>query len=452
VATFKKICKKIFFNLLFWVVLAVGIGILVGALLDNAVQDVYHYGYIIDNYYGVIWGRIYTDRIYPNGIIAIVSIYDVVRSAVFFVIPLIIFIMITSSITKIGRPRIIRTAFIIVAIDYGVAIIFAIAAGFVLNALYSGSFTFYEQIGLPSGIFPLAFNPLLTMSASFILSLLIGFAILATKQQKKVRPFFEASEKIARWILKRFLMPLMPVFIGTSIAMFVWQVGLENLANNVLGVIGSSLGAIFIAQILFMVIIFGIASLQSRRNTYRLLKHYGGISLVAMSTMSSAYTMNVVMKKMRGEPTLDKKTIDFGVPFFANTSFYGTTIAVITGLMGTSLIVNGSLPNFGLLLVFSIVTAIFMISSPGIPGGAAYALAGVASIMFGFGPAAIALFLIIERIADPMSTLTNIASDGAALDALDRKVLINVESCREGEMKEKEQAEMWSGKTNKQEE
>jgi len=257
------------------------------------------------------------------------------------------------------------------------------------------------------------------MSSAFLLALLVGIAILATRQHEKTKPVFESAETVVKWILKRFLMPLMPIFSGTTIALFVWRGGTSDMFQ----IIGITLGIIVGTQILFMAAVFGIASFLSKRNTFRLLKHYGGISVVAMTTMSSAITMNVVFERLSERNVLNKKTIEFGVPFFANTSFYGTMISVIVGIMGTSLAVYGSLPDFGPLLLFSIISALILMSSPGMHGGGVVAVMLVAEAVLGFGVLALALFFIIETLADPMSTVTNVISDGAALDAVDKKIL-----------------------------
>jgi len=81
--------------------------------------------------------------------------------------------------------------------------------------------------------------------------------------------------------------------------------------------------------------------------------------------------------------------------------------------MIVSMVLTGSLPSVGTMVLFCALLAIFAIGAPGVPGGTVMASLGIVSSILGFGQEGIALLLAVFAIQDSFGTACNVTGDGA---------------------------------------
>ena len=77
------------------------------------------------------------------------------------------------------------------------------------------------------------------------------------------------------------------------------------------------------------------------------------------------------------------------------------------------LILYGSLPSVGTMILFCVLLGIFAIGAPGVPGGTVMASLGIVTSVLGFGAEGTALLLAIFAIQDSFGTACNVTGDGA---------------------------------------
>ena len=77
------------------------------------------------------------------------------------------------------------------------------------------------------------------------------------------------------------------------------------------------------------------------------------------------------------------------------------------------LILKGSLPSVGTMILFCALLAIFAIGAPGVPGGTVMASLGIVTSVLGLGDDGTGLLLAIFAIQDSFGTACNVTGDGA---------------------------------------
>ena len=105
--------------------------------------------------------------------------------------------------------------------------------------------------------------------------------------------------------------------------------------------------------------------------------------------------------------------VDFGIPLFANIHLCGSVLTETFFVMIVHLILKGSLPPVGTMVLFAALLGIFAIGAPGVPGGTVMASLGIVISVLGLGGEGTALLLAIFAIQDSFGTACNVTGDGA---------------------------------------
>ena len=87
--------------------------------------------------------------------------------------------------------------------------------------------------------------------------------------------------------------------------------------------------------------------------------------------------------------------------------------------MTISLIMYGTLPSFGTMVLFCILLGIFAVGAPGVPGGTVVASLGIVTGVLGFDQAGVGLLIAIFALQDSFGTACNVTGDGALTLILD---------------------------------
>ena len=156
-----------------------------------------------------------------------------------------------------------------------------------------------------------------------------------------------------------------------------------------------------------------VAGIYSGKKPSEVFKHYGPAYLTAVGTMSSAATLSVALECAHKSSVLRKDMVDFGIPLFANIHLCGSVLTEVFFCMTISLILYGTLPSAGTMLLFCLLLGIFAIGAPGVPGGTVMASLGLVTGVLGFDGAGTALVLAIFALQDSFGTACNVTGDGA---------------------------------------
>ena len=345
------------------------------------------------------------------------SIRHLTAQIVFFAVPLIILGFVAPAVARTGK-RASRLLGLSLALAYLSAIgaaAFAAVGGYLLIPGLSIPAEVEGLRALPEMLFELNIPPILPTMSALTLALLIGLAVTWTKAER-FGAALEELHRIVLQIVRRVIIPVLPVFIAAVFALLAYQGRLTRQLPVFLSAIGIVIGL----QLLWIGLLYIGATLFTSRNPIEVVRHYGPPYLTALGTMSSAATLPIALRGASASKVLDRKAVDFGVPLFAHMHMPGSTIAITFLALTVSKILYGTLPSVATIVLFVVLLGIFATAAPGVPGGTLMASLGLITTVLGFDEVGTGLMLAIFALQDSFGTATNITSDGPMLMVLSR--------------------------------
>ena len=170
---------------------------------------------------------------------------------------------------------------------------------------------------------------------------------------------------------------------------------------------------VIVCHYVWLLLLYGLAALYSKKNSWQVLKFYLPAYFTALGTMSSAATLGVALECIRKSPVLDKKVSDFSIPLFANIHLCGSVLTEVFFVCVVSQLLYGRLPELSALVLFIFLLGVFAVGAPGVPGGTVLASLGIVISVLGFDDAGTALLIAIFALQDSFGTACNITGDGA---------------------------------------
>ena len=354
---------------------------------------------------GIILGRILGEG--PMKVV--VSVKNVLGQVIMFCVPLIVIGFIAPSITTLGEnaSKLLGVAVIIAYASSVLAALMSTAAGYILIPHLSIASDASVK-ALPEDIFALAIPQIMPVMSALALSLLLGLAAVWTKSMTTITLLRE-FQNIVLEIVKKVIIPILPFYIcGTFICL-----SYDGTVTKQFPAFLQIIAIVLIGHFVWMAILYAVAGIYSGKSPKEVFRHYGPAYLTAIGTMSSAATLSVALDCAHRSKVLRKDMIDFGVPLFANIHLCGSVLTEVFFCMAINLMLYGSLPTVGTMILFCVLLGIFAVGAPGVPGGTVMASLGIVVSVLGFDSAGTALILAIFALQDSFGTACNVTSDGA---------------------------------------
>ena len=354
---------------------------------------------------GIILGRILGEG--PMKVV--VSVKNVLGQVIMFCVPLIVIGFIAPSITTLGEnaSKLLGVAVIIAYASSVLAALMSTAAGYILIPHLSIASDASVK-ALPEDIFALAIPQIMPVMSALALSLLLGLAAVWTKSKTTITLLRE-FQNIVLEIVKKVIIPILPFYIcGTFICL-----SYDGTVTKQFPAFLQIIAIVLIGHFIWMAILYAVAGIYSGKSPKEVFRHYGPAYLTAIGTMSSAATLSVALDCAHRSSVLRKDMIDFGVPLFANIHLCGSVLTEVFFCMAINLMLYGSLPTVGTMILFCVLLGIFAVGAPGVPGGTVMASLGIVVSVLGFDSAGTALILAIFALQDSFGTACNVTSDGA---------------------------------------
>jgi len=372
--------KQILTSLPFRLVVAVGLGIVVGRYSGEAVMSV------------------------------ILPLKYVLGQIIYFLVPLIILGFIAPSITRLGANA-SRLLGIALAVAYASSIgaaLMATGAGYAIIPHLNIATAVEAARELPEMIFKLDIPQVMPVMSALVLSVLIGLAAVWNKSER-FTGLLDEFQAIVISLVVKIIIPILPFFIGFTFASLAYEGSITHQLPVFLTVILIVIAGHFI----WLALLYGLAGLYSGKNPLRVLRRYGPAYLTAVGTMSSAATLPVALECARKSDALRPDMVSFGIPLFANIHLCGSVLTETFFVMTVAQVLYGSLPSAGTMLLFCLLLGIFAIGAPGVPGGTVMASLGLIVSVLGFDEAGTALMLTVFALQDSFGTACNVTGDGA---------------------------------------
>ena len=336
--------KKFFNNTIVQLLIAVIVGILAGFYVEGTVLS------------------------------AIISIKHLTGQIIFFLVPLIILGFIAPSIAHLrsNASKMLLFAFGIAYLSSVGASFFGAAVGYQVIPhldIASDANTLKE---LPENMLKIDIPPVMNVMTALVLAALIGIATAWVKSEEFSR-LLDIFQQMVLELVKKILLPVLPVFIFANFCVLSYQ----GAVTKQLPIFISILLVVIVCHYIWLALLYGIASIYSRKNGWQVLKHYGPAYLTALGTMSSAATLGVALNCAHKSPILRKEISDVTIPLFANIHLCGSILTETVFVMTVSQLLYGSMPNFFTLALFILLLGLFAIGAPGVPGGTVLASLGL---------------------------------------------------------------------------
>jgi Na+/H+-dicarboxylate symporter len=243
---------------------------------------------------------------------------------------------------------------------------------------------------------------------ALVLAVMLGLATAWVKSDEFSR-LLDVFQKMVLELVKKILLPVLPIFIFANFCILSYQ----GAVTKQLPIFLSILLVVILCHYIWLALLYGIAAIYSRKNSWQVLKYYGPAYLTALGTMSSAATLGVALNCAHRSPVLRKEISDVTIPLFANIHLCGSILTETIFVMTVSQLLYGSMPSFFTLVLFILMLGLFAIGAPGVPGGTVLASLGLIISVLHFDEAGTALLLTIFALQDSFGTACNVTGDGA---------------------------------------
>lgn len=346
----------------------------------------------------------------------VVSLRHIFGQIIFFLVPLVIVGFITPAIVRLGQnaSKILVVAVCLAYASSLGAALFSMGSGYLVIPHLSIATETETLRKLPEMVFRLDIPPLFSVMSALVTALFFGVAIAWTKSETLGKVFAEL-ERIMTWLVTRVLIPILPFFVGLSFMGLAY----EGSLTKHLPIFVTMVVLVIFGHFIWLSVLYGIAGLLSGRNPSQVFRYYTPAYLTAVGTMSSAATLPVALECARRSPVLSRTMVEFMVPLGATVHLCGSVLTETFFCMTISLILYGTLPSVGTMLLFCVLLGIFAVGAPGVPGGTVVASLGIVTGVLGFDQTGVALLIAIFALQDSFGTACNVTGDGALTLMLD---------------------------------
>jgi len=364
---------------------------------------------------GIIVG-IVIGLVAPESVMTVlVPIKNIMGQVINFIVPLIVIGFIAPSITKLGgnATKLLGVALIVAYVSSVLAALLSMSAGYVLIPILNTAGEAPALREVPADIFALAIPQIMPVMSALAFSVMIGLAAVWTKA-KTITAILDEFQKIVLELVSKIVIPILPFFIAGTFAILAY----DGTITVHLPIFLKAIVVVLVGHFIWMAVLYTVAGAYSKKSPIEVVKHYGPAYITAVGTMSSAATLSVALQCANKSKVLRKDMVQFGIPLFANIHLCGSVLTETFFVMIVHLLLKGSLPSVGTMILFCALLAIFAIGAPGVPGGTVMASLGiVTSILFPEGGElaanATGLLLAIFAIQDSFGTACNVTGDGA---------------------------------------
>ena len=346
----------------------------------------------------------------------VVSLRHIFGQIIFFLVPLVIVGFITPAIVRLGQnaSKILVVAVCLAYASSLGAALFSMGSGYLVIPHLSIATETETLRKLPEMVFRLDIPPLFSVMSALVTALFFGVAIAWTKSETLGKVFAEL-ERIMTWLVTRVLIPILPFFVGLSFMGLAY----EGSLTKHLPIFVTMVALVILGHFIWLTVLYGIAGIVSGRNPSQVFRYYTPAYLTAVGTMSSAATLPVALECARRSPVLSRTMVEFMVPLGATVHLCGSVLTETFFCMTISLILYGTLPSVGTMLLFCVLLGIFAVGAPGVPGGTVVASLGIVTGVLGFDQTGVALLIAIFALQDSFGTACNVTGDGALTIMLD---------------------------------
>lgn len=345
-----------------------------------------------------------------EAMIVVVTVKYILGQLISFCVPLIIIGFIAPSITTLGNSatRMLLVAVVLAYLSSLLAALMSMGAGYGIIPNLNIVSDPEGLRELPAVAFQLDIPQIMPVMSALVFSTLLGLSAVWTKA-KTITLVLQEFQSIVLEMVKRVIIPVLPIFIATTFCSLAW----EGSITRQLPVFLIVILIVLVGHFNWLAVLYGTASVYSKRSGLEVISHYGPAYLTAVGTMSSAATLAVALECAHKSKNLRQDLVDFAIPLFANIHLCGSVLTEVFFVMTVSKVLYGQIPDVGRMILFCCLLGVFAIGAPGVPGGTVMASLGLITGILGFDADGTALMLAVFALQDSFGTACNVTGDGA---------------------------------------
>jgi Na+/H+-dicarboxylate symporter len=270
-----------------------------------------------------------------------------------------------------------------------------------------------DQASAIAPFFTMNIPPLMDVMTALVVAFVVGLGLAYTKGEV-LRGAASEFEKIVTKSIEAVIIPLLPLYIfGIFLDMTA-----AGEVFRVLTVFIKIIGVIFLLHIVWLVLLYAVSGLITKRNPFKMLSTMLPAYFTALGTQSSAATIPVTLAQTR-KMGVSEQVSGFVIPLCATIHMSGSMLKIVACAMAL-MMMQGMAINFTLFFGFICLLGITMVAAAGVPGGAIMAALGVLASVLGFSPEDQALMISLYIAMDSFGTACNVTGDGALAAIVDK--------------------------------
>ncbi|WP_124054445.1 dicarboxylate/amino acid:cation symporter [Arcanobacterium ihumii] len=386
----QSLWKRMSKTLLFWVILAIVVGALLGQFLPN-------------------WA-----------IVPFATFNDLFGKFLSFMVPLIIVGLVTPAIFELGKSG-GKWLLVTVVLAYSSTMIAGFGtwglAALIFPSLLRGQAV--PDLATPENAVASLMDPSFTLPPVFgvmtalIVAFVFGIGMVTTRAVKMMAIFVEFRDLMMMVILKA-IVPLLPLHI---FGIFL-NMSKSGQFVDVIVAMGKVILFAFILTLVMMLLQYGLAGAVAKRNPLAALWGMRDAYFTALGTASSAATIPVTVRCTRANG-VSHEISDFVIPLCATIHLAGSTIKITAFALALQYMMGIS-PSPTHMAGFIMMLGVIMVAAPGVPGGAITAAQSVLQGILGFTDPMYAIMVAMYVAVDSFGTATNVTGDGAIAIIVDK--------------------------------
>jgi Na+/H+-dicarboxylate symporter len=341
-----------------------------------------------------------------------------IEQFIFFIVPLIILLFITSGIANLQgeSTKVLSTTVLIAYLSTILAALFAtVIAIKVIPFVISGEVIELSREESTGSIIPLEIKPVMDVISALVLAFIVGIGIKVTRATT-LKKIADEGRNIIQILISNVIIPILPFYIAGVFMEIAWQ-------GEVFSTLGHFALVLLLAVSIHWIWLFALytaAGYYTSKNATEALKNMLPAYITALGTMSSAATIPVTLKQTR-ENGVSENIADFTIPLCATIHLCGSAITITVCSVAVLVLLNsGEVPTLMSMIPFILLLGVIMVAAPGVPGGGVMAALGLLETSLGFNGNALAIMIALYVAQDSFGTACNVTGDGAIAIIVDK--------------------------------
>ena len=208
----------------------------------------------------------------PEGAMqVVVTVKYILGQIINFCVPLIVIGFIAPSITQMGSgaTKMLTVAVAAAYISSLLAALLSMGDGYAIIPHLSIANDMDNLRQLPDVAFQLDIPQIMPVMSALAASVVIGLAAVWTKA-KTVTAVLQEFQAIVLSIVKRIVIPILPFFIAATFCTLAWEGTISQLPVFLIVIL-----VVLVGHYIWLAVLYGFASLYSRKSGLEVLSHYG---------------------------------------------------------------------------------------------------------------------------------------------------------------------------------